>query len=112
MAIQINRERVLGRTVVSATLLDGVSGTSNGTWLCVLGMGPYTVHVKGITSASVRLHGSNDPTQPNDSAAEIQIGSDITQDALIRIQDPMRWFKASVPVWVSGTISVYFTAQE
>jgi len=112
MAIQIDRVRVLGRTVISATLLDGVSATSDGNWLNVLGMGPFTVHVKGITNATVRLHGSNDPTQPSDATAEIQIGRDITSDVLIEVVSPMNWFKASIPVYVSGTISVYFTAQK
>ena len=112
MAVTIDRERILGRTVISATLLDGVSATSNGSWLNVLGLGPFTVHVKGITSATVRLHGSNDPTQPVDASAEIQIGQDITSDVLIRVPDPMRWFKVSMPVYTSGTVYVYFTAQK
>src|SRR3990167_7539493 len=111
MALEIDRIRVLGRTVISCTLLAGVSGTSNGSWLCVVGLGPFTVHVKGITDASVRLHGSNDPTQPLDSAAEIQIGQDLTADALVTVDSPLKWFKASVPVYTSGTINVYWTAQ-
>lgn len=112
MALLITRDKVLGRTVVVCTLVTDATGTTNGSWLNVLGMGPFTVHIKGITSATVRLHGSNDPTQPTDATAEIQIGVDLTSDALVTVDSPLRWFKASIPTYVSGTINVYFTAQK
>jgi len=112
MALLITREKVLGRTVILSTVVAAATGTTNGNWLAVLGLGPFTVHIKGITDATVRLHGSNDPTQPTDATAEIQIGVDITADALVTIDAPLRWFKASVPTWVSGTINVYLMAQK
>lgn len=111
MALLITRDKVLGRTVIVCTLVTAAVATTNGNWLDVTGIGPFTIHIKGITNATVRLHGSNDPTQPTDATAEIQIGVDITADALVTVDSPLHWFKASIPTYVSGTINVYFMAQ-
>lgn len=104
MAIPITHEKVLGKAVVRATLLDDVGATSNGEWINVQGIHPYSIHVSGITTATVQIRISNKLTKPADTDHEIQAGSNITANGITEYTAPVRWIKARVSAWTAGTI--------
>lgn len=107
MAIAITHDRISGWYTVNATLLNAVTATGDGEWMNIEGFHPLSFHVKGITTASVQIRGSNAPTKPANASDELQLGSTVTADALVSLDAPVKWIKAKVSAYTSGTISVY-----
>lgn len=108
MAAQINRpvkERVI------ATLLNGATGTSSGAWCDITSVKQFTVQVKGITTATVQLMGSNDLTIPADGTDGPVITS-VTADGIIEKQNNTKFVKTKVSAYTSGTIYAYLWGQE
>jgi len=107
MVMALDMKKVEGVAVGFATLLSAVAATSDGEWVNAQGLAPFSVHVTGITDATVRIHGSNKTTAPANADAEEQLGSDITAttDTILEYSAPMRWIKASIPTYVGGTIT-------
>lgn len=105
--IVTRQERVNGFTLLEATLLNGVTATGNGEWFDVAGFHPCSFQISGITVATVQFRGSNAPTKPADASDEFKLGSDVTADALVALDAPVRWIKAKVSAYTSGTIFVY-----
>lgn len=111
MVIQLNWAKRENVATASATLINAATGTTNGEWVNVDGLGPYSIHVSGVEAGDVvRVHGSNKITAPANGDAEAQIGSDITQTAqkIRQYTSPLTWFKVSIPTHASGTITVTF----
>lgn len=106
MAIALAHRRSLGHTTVQACLLSAQEETNLGTWVDLSGVYIVTVDVSGIITATVELRGSNTPTRPDDAFEEILI-QDVTQDTLIVVPFPVRWIKACVTAYTSGTIYAY-----
>lgn len=106
MPVAISHRRSLGHTTIQATLLDAVTATNVGTWVDCSGVYLLTVEVTGITTATVDLRGSNLLTRPNDVQDEVQI-EDVTENSIIVVPFPIRWIKAAVSAYTSGTISAY-----
>jgi hypothetical protein len=105
MAIAIVQNRVNGKGIVRATLLGAVGAESNGEWINLEGMTPFSIDVSGITNATVQIRVSNAASKPADASHGVQIGSDITVDKINEYTIPARWIKARVSAWVSGTIT-------
>lgn len=110
MPIVLNRYTVLGRTVVEAQLLTNVASTVTGEWFEVSGIHPISFQIIGINSATVQLRGSNNPSKPLDAADEFALGHDITTDGLLALDAPVKWVKAKVSAYTSGSINCYMLA--
>lgn len=98
---------------MDAKLLDGIVATDNGTWFSVEDRFnvPYalakTIHIKGITTATLHVCGSCEPTKPIDTDHGIQIGDDVTADCLVEINHSIKFIKVRCSAWTTGTISAY-----
>jgi hypothetical protein len=103
---------LLDRHGVRYKLLDVETAISNGVWVEIPpGYVNHTVHVKGITNATVKINVSNDETKPTNAAHEIEKDS-LTADAVVVLQnEAIRWIKARIPTYVSGTISAYLVSR-
>ena len=89
------------------TLQDAAVATDNGSWQPVADLNRMSVHIKGITTATVQIYGSCDPTQPSDATDEIQVALDVTSDDILEITAKLKWIKAKISSWTAGTIYVY-----
>lgn len=108
MAIALEKVRVDGVSIYKAQLVASAVATGNGEWINIEGLAPFSIHVSGITTATVQVRGSDKATIPANTAHEIQLGSDITADGLYEYTVPVRWIKAMVSAWTTGTIIVEF----
>jgi hypothetical protein len=103
MAIAIVYKKVLGRTVMEATLLNGATSTGMGEWIDASGFHELTIDISGITTATVDIRCSNDLTRPSNATDGRQI-EDVTSDSSVVIIFPIRWLKVRVSAYTSGTI--------
>ncbi len=109
MVIQLSWKKVEKVAVGEATIINAAVAISNGEWIDVEGIGDWSIDVSGIAGGSiVRAHGSNKLTAPASGEAERQLGSDITADGIRQYDAPIKWFKASLPTYGSGTVTVSF----
>ncbi len=100
-----------GNAALVSQLLTAVVATDIGDWIDTLHFAPMTFHVLGITTATVKIHGSNEAVKPANADHGFQIDSDITTDQQsVEYVGPVRWVKARVSAWTSGTIDVYMVA--
>lgn len=97
----------IGKTTAyhAHAIVDAVA-VGNGSWFDASGVADMTVHVAGITTATVIVSGSNAPTIPADSTHGATLAT-VTADSIVDIQMPVRWIKARVSAWTSGTINAY-----
>ncbi len=86
-------------------LLDGVTATGDGVWVDTKRFKVSSIHVFGITTATVQVRGSNARTKPANNVDAIQIGANITADGIVSIAYPLRWIKCKVSAYTSGTVS-------
>jgi hypothetical protein len=98
-----------GNYAVAATLLEDCEDAAPGVWLEVRGLGEFSVETSGITSATVQLRGSNEPTTPTGDGT--QIGSNITTNTITQVTGRYRWVKAMTPAAVTGTVNVWLFGQ-
>ena len=99
-----------GDVLFSAQLLTNIAATSNGQWVAIEGLNPFTIHVTGITTATAELRVSNNSTKPLDTAHEVAYptaGASLTADGMWAIIDPVRWVKVRISAYTSGTINAY-----
>ena len=87
-------------------LLNAATAVTVGTWERVSSYTRSSVHVKGITTATVIINGSNSATKPANADHEIQLSS-VTADELVSIDLPVKWMKVRVSAYTSGTISAW-----
>ncbi len=90
-----------------ASLYSAQGATDDGVWFDTRGAHALCVEVNGITTATVRLSGSNDSTIPSDANDETT-HTDITADGFIKLDrhEIPRWVKIHVHAWTSGSIDV------
>lgn len=86
-------------------MLDDIGATNNGIWMSTGGYGVGSFHIKGITTATVKIVGSNDATIPANTDHGIEIVS-VTSNAMILVSNLPKWIKAYVSAWTAGTIDV------
>jgi hypothetical protein len=110
-AVPMTTIQIFGRTIVRAQLLTNVAAINDGEWIDVSGLNQLSLDIRGITSATVQLRGSNEPTKPLDSTHGNQLGSDTTVDGFVIVSASVRWMKLRVSTYVSGTINAYLEAR-
>ena len=103
MAIAMYYKKVHGHQVLEATLLDAVTNVGDGEWVDCSGFHGLTVDIEGITTATVSIRCSNSPTRPLNTEHEREVQS-VTSDSTVVIVFPVRWLKARVTAYTSGTI--------
>lgn len=89
-------------------LIDAIAATDDGQWISTKGYDQASIQVDGITTATVRINASNQPTQPANSSHEIE-RTNVTVDSEITYAVLPMWIKARISAWTSGTISVFIT---
>jgi hypothetical protein len=92
---------------VRAQLLTNAGATTDGQWVNVRCIHSLSIHVTGITTATVEVDGSNAPTQPANNTHGVKIGADITANALVALTTPLEWLKVRVTAHTTATINAY-----
>jgi hypothetical protein len=105
MAIAVSTQRVLGRTLVSATLLDAQEATTEGEWIDVGGVYPLTIQIDGVDGDTVDVRYSNSPTMPPPEHFDLKAGDDIVADTGFSFEMPVRWLKVRVTAYNAGSIT-------
>ena len=90
---------------LDVALLTNQAANTDGIWQDCRGISPLSVHVNGITDATVQIRVSMQTTQPANSVHALQGGFDITADAVVTLEYPAKWIKARVLNYVAGTIN-------
>lgn len=107
-AIATTTLRMHGTPIMRAQVLTSAVALTDGEWIDVSGLQPISVHVMGITTATVEVDGSNEATRPANSTHGIKINAGtITADTHEVITRPLRWLKVRVTAYTSGTIHGY-----
>ena len=81
------------------TLLNAVGATGASTAVQVDSGQPAFLQVSGITSATVALQGSLDGTNWS------TIGTALTANGIVTIQNAPKYLRANVTAWTSGSIT-------
>lgn len=89
-------------------LLDAAGAQTDGQWVDVRDITSGSIHLFGTFDGTVDIRGSNAAEKPENSEHGIQIGSNLTAPALVAYSMPVRWVKARVTIYTSGSISVNF----
>lgn len=98
------------KVVAEVLLLDAQQSIGSGQWLLVIGLDKISVHFDGIVNATCQLRGSNSLNEPTNNG--VRLGPDVTEDTIIHYVDvPLKWIRASVTGYVSGSISVYLLGE-
>src|SRR5215207_171147 len=106
MAITTELVPVGKSAVLRAVALNAVVATGDNDWVDVSGCRNFSLHVTGITTATVVVTGSNALTAPATSTHGIEIAT-VTANALVTVGYPVHWVKARCTAWTSGTVSVF-----
>jgi hypothetical protein len=99
---------------MSVRLLSAATGTGNGEWVEARGFTAGSVHVSGITTATVQVSISNSPTQPLPTDNGVNAGSALTANGMVNLNSflPVRWIKARVTAYTSGSINADLELQQ
>lgn len=101
-------DRQAVRNVVIIEAIVGAVATDDGIgWFDVSGHSQAVIHVEGITTGTVQVRGSNQEARPGLTDDEVQVGSDITSNAMVAVTAMPRWMKVMVSAWTTGTFNVY-----
>jgi hypothetical protein len=107
-AIATTTISVNGTTVLRAQMLTSAVATTDGEWIDASGLKTMSVHVAGITTATVEIDGSNATTKPADNTHGIKLNAtDITTDQVVMMTINVRWVKVRITAYTSGTINAY-----
>ena len=111
-AIATTVTNIFGVAVMRGQLLTNAAAVSNGEWIDISGMRIVTMDIRGITSATVEVDGSNAEARPADNTHGQKLnGTDITVDQVVVVTMPLRWLKVRVVSFVSGNIQALMEAQ-
>ena len=91
----------------SFKLLDGLAAQDDGVWVDARAFQTQSIQVTGITTATIKICGSNAQTKPANNTHGAQIGSDITADSIVSVLHPVKWIKARISAHTTGTISAF-----
>jgi len=99
---------------MSVRLLAGATAVNDGEWVEARGFTAGSVHVSGITVATVQVSVSNSPTKPLATNHGIAVGSALTADGMVSLNGvlPVRWVKARVSAYTSGAINADLELQQ
>ena len=92
-------------TSLNEVMLRGGVATGSSEWFDVSECESLTVHIAGITSATVEIHGMNtDQTRPAKATDGVVLATTTVSD-LIYIPGPINYIKVKITAWVSGTVT-------
>lgn len=99
---------VIQRTpsMLHVKLLDALVAVDDGVWIDTGDYKEASIHVSGVTTATVKINGSGKATKPTATTHDIEM-SGVTADAIVDLPQLPRWLKARISAWTSGTISVF-----
>ena len=89
----------------SIKLLDASVAADNGVWIDARGFPRMTVDIFGSFVATIQIHGSNEVVVPSNPTDGRQLGANVTAPGVIAIDSPVRWLKAKVSSYTSGTVN-------
>ena len=95
-----------GRPTLSAQLLTNITATDQGSWFNIAGFFPVSIHVDGAAGNQIQLLASNRFEAPP-SHIGVQASGIVNEDRIIILPAPVRWVRARVTGYTSGTINVY-----
>jgi hypothetical protein len=102
---------VYGKTIIRAQPLVNAVAIGNGEWIDTSGVSTMSIHITGITNATVEVNGSDEAIKPADATHGAKLNaSDIIANQMFIVEAPMRWTKVRVTAWTSGTINAYVEA--
>lgn len=84
--------------------LHNAAGTTNGVWIDLRGLGLASVSIEGIGTATAHVCCSNAAAKPDNTTHGLQLGDDLTADAMVSLLVPVRWLKVRISAWTSGTV--------
>jgi len=87
-------------------LIDAKSATDNGVWVDCRRYDQASIHVSGITTATVIINASNAASFPGNSSHEVQRAS-LSADGEIIYEVLPAFIKARISAWTSGATSVF-----
>lgn len=95
---------------LQVTLLDAVTATNDGQWVDCIAYSEGSIHVAGITTATVQLRGYNlGSSLPANTVHGFQIGSNVTatadSQATLALSTMPRFLKVMVSGYTGGTIT-------
>lgn len=96
----------MSEQTVHIAALDAVVAVDTGQWISTKGYDQGTIHIKGITTATVIINSSNEETRPTAATHDIQRLS-VTADAEHILATLPRWIKVRISAWTSGTIDAF-----
>jgi hypothetical protein len=106
MAISLEVVPIGKSSVLRGVLLNAATSTTNGEWVEIAGY-QGTVHITGITTATVEVDVSNEPSKPLNTTHGITLSS-VTANAGVVVNSAWRWIKVRCTSYTSGTISAYW----
>ena len=102
----------IGKGMVEVHFLGaaGIGAVDDGYWLNVQDLKEGSLHITGITTATVQIYGANVTDEPADATDHIQIGADISSNAVFDMDSPVKWMKVKVSAHTTGTIKAIMLA--
>jgi hypothetical protein len=100
-----------GALTMATCMLDNVTCVAPGDWIDVHAFRDKSIHVMGVTTATLQIRISNSPIEPAMTDDGIQLGANITANGVHATTTPCRWMKVMVSAYTSGTIKVFFFGQ-
>jgi hypothetical protein len=97
---------------LAVRLLHDQAAVTDGVWIEVKGFKRLSIDISGITTATLEVRGSNDPLKPLNTNHGRQLGANVTADAIVNVDVPVRWIKVRVSAHTSGTINANMQAVE
>jgi hypothetical protein len=106
--------KVFDRMNMSVQLITNAVAAGNGEWVEARGFTAGSVHVSGITTATVQVSISNSPTKPLATDNGVNAGTSISSNGMVNLNGvlPARWVKARVTSYTSGTINADLELQQ
>jgi hypothetical protein len=108
MAIAVTQDTIFGQTVFRAQPLVNAVAITDGEWIDGSGLKGLSVHVFGITTATVEIDGSDSFPKPADNTHGVKLNTtDITANQIVQVNYTIRWLKVRVVAYTSGTINAF-----
>jgi hypothetical protein len=103
----LEQER-LNNTVHFRTIIDAETGTTDGEWFDTAGYEAVSFEFSGVSGETIQIRASNNPEQltPNDDG--VQLGNDISANAIVANVIPVAQMKIMITAGGAGTVTVYF----
>ena len=98
----------------TVALMEGATGTGNGSWMVIEGCRNMTVTFSGWNApggATVQVRASSDPTKPADTAHGTLLDS-VSTNKVIQIPSHIKWLKCRITQYTGGTLYAYLVGED